>query len=61
MARRKAARARAARVAAVILVVAAVLAGLGYGVSQLGGGSSDTAPWAQPDAPDVHPAPLSEQ
>lgn len=53
---------RAAKILAILLVIAGILAGLGLGLSALGGGDDHpTAPWTQPDAPEIHPAPLSGQ
>ena len=53
---------RAAKILAIVLAVAALLAGLGIGIDALTGhGKQQTAPWAQPDAPDIKPAPLSGQ
>jgi hypothetical protein len=52
---------RAARIVAILLVVAGILAALGLGLSALGGSHHQTAPWARPGAPEIHPAPLSGQ
>ena len=53
---------RVAKVVAIILAIAALLAGAGYGISQLGGDDGKPqAPWTQRDAPEVHPVPLSDQ
>jgi len=52
---------RVARVVAIVLAIAALLAAAGYGLSQLGGNDHQSAPWAQPHAPNVSPAPLSGQ
>jgi hypothetical protein len=53
---------RAARILAILLVIAGILAGLGLGLSALGGGDDHpTAPWSKPGAPDIRPAPLSAQ
>lgn len=53
---------RAAKVIAIVLAVAALLAGLGVGIDALSGSDEpQTAPWAQPGAPDIKPAPLSGQ
>lgn len=53
---------RAARILATLLVIAGILAGLGLGLPALGGDDDHpTAPWAQPGAPDIKPAPLSGQ
>jgi hypothetical protein len=59
---RRAALARTARVLAAVLVVAAVLAAIALGIIALAGHHHDqSAPWDGPDAPVVHPAPLSGQ
>lgn len=53
---------RAAKILAILLVIVGILAGIGLGLSALGGGDDHpTAPWAQPGAPEIHPAPLSGQ
>jgi hypothetical protein len=51
---------RAARIVAIVLAIAVLLAAAGYGLAQIGG-SDHGAPWAQPHAPNVQPAPLSGQ
>jgi hypothetical protein len=56
-----AAIARAARVAAVLLVIAAMAVAIALAVSSAGGGGDQRAPWSAPDAPEVHPSPLSGQ
>jgi hypothetical protein len=59
---RRAALARSAKVLAAVLVVAAVLAAIALGIGRLADRHHDrSAPWDGPDAPVVHPAPLSGQ
>src|SRR3954447_23843992 len=62
LATRRAAALRAAKVVAAVLLVAAVIAAIVLGISRLGGGDAgQIAPWAHPDAPVVHPSPISGQ
>lgn len=60
--RRGAAAQRAARVLAVFVVLAGLAAGGVAAVGAIGGDDGPpTAPWARPGAPEVAPAPLSDQ
>src|SRR5437764_1026635 len=60
--RRRDAPLRAARIAAIVLAVAALLAAIGFGISRLADrNGSQRAPWDGPNAPVVHPAPISGQ
>jgi hypothetical protein len=53
---------QALRRVALLLVLLAALAAAGYGIAQLVGDDGPTpAPWSQPDAPEIHPAPLTDQ
>src|SRR3954447_23243813 len=62
LATRRAAALRAAKIVAAVLLVAAVIAAIVFGISRLGGGGAgQIAPWAHPDAPVVHPSPISGQ
>jgi putative intracellular protease/amidase len=59
---RRAAAARTAKIIAAIVAIALLLAAVGLGIAQLAGGDDrQSAPWDGPDAPVVHPAPISGQ
>jgi hypothetical protein len=58
---RRADHRRVAKVVAIILVVAGLIAAAGAGLSALDDNDHPAAPWTQQGAPDVKPAPLSEQ
>ena len=52
---------RALRVIALFLVLAGAIAAAGAGLSALSDDTPQRAPWDQPGAPEVRPAPLSDQ
>jgi hypothetical protein len=52
---------RALRILAIVVVCAGIIAGIGAAVAALDDDKVQVAPWTQPDAPEVRPAPLIDQ